>query len=354
VTVDPLLLETADRAFADTCTHAAIQAAERDGWAPTIWDTAAGIGLPWVGVPERDGGAGGTVTDGVAVLSVAGRHAAPIPLAETGLLAGWLLAAAGLPVGSGPATVVPGHPDDDLRLERGGLHGTAHRVAWARAAERIVALVDGRVVAVAPSDARIELGTNLAGEPRDTIVFDGVAVDLVADAPPGVDADALLFRGALTRAGLMAGALLAMSELTVEYTSERRQFGQAVGRFQAVQAHLVRCAEEAALVDLAVQVAAREAERGEARFEIASAKLLADDAARVATRAAHQAHGAIGMTQEYALHHLSRRLWSWRAEYGDRTWPARLGRAVIDAGPDRLYRVIAEGSTSQPASIRLV
>ncbi len=144
----------------------------------------------------------------------------------------------------------------------------------------------------------------------------------------------------------MAGALLAMSELTVEYTSERRQFGQAVGRFQAVQVHLVRCAEEAALVDLAVQVAAREADRGDARFEIASAKLLADDAARVATRAAHQAHGAIGMTQEYALHHLSRRLWAWRAEYGDRSWPERLGRAVIDAGPDRLYRVIAEGSGS--------
>jgi acyl-CoA dehydrogenase len=354
VTVDPLLLETADRAFADTCTHAAIQAAERDGWAPAIWDTAARIGLPWIGVPDTGGGAGGTVSDGVAVLGVAGRHAAPIPLAETGLLAGWLLAAAGLPIGSGPGTVVPGHPDDDLRLERGGLHGTAHRVAWARAAERIVALVDGKVVAVAPSDARIEPGTNLAGEPRDTITFDGVVVEHVADAPTGVDADALLFRGALTRAGLMAGALLAMSELTVEYTSERRQFGQAVGRFQAVQAHLVRCAEEAALVDLAVQVAAREAERGDARFEIASAKLLADDAARVATRAAHQAHGAIGMTQEYALHHLSRRLWSWRAEYGDRTWPARLGRAVIDAGPDHLYRVIAEGSTSELASIRLV
>jgi acyl-CoA dehydrogenase len=282
---------------------------------------------------------------------VAGRHAAPIPLAETGLLAGWLLASAGLRVGSGPRTVVPGRAEDDLRLEAGRLeggrlHGTAHRVAWARAAERIVALVDGKVVAIAPSAARIEPVTNLAGEPRDTVVFDGAVVDEVADAPAGIDADALLFRGALTRAGLMAGALLAMSELTVEYTSERRQFGQAVGRFQAVQVHLVRCAEEAALVDLAVQVAAREADRGDARFEIAAAKLLADDAARVATRAAHQAHGAIGMTQEYALHQLSRRLWAWRAEYGDRTWPERLGRAVIDAGPNRLYRVIAEGSAS--------
>jgi acyl-CoA dehydrogenase len=344
--VDTLLLDTADRAFADTCSHETLQAAQRDGWAPRVWDTAARIGLPWLGVPEAAGGAGGSLADAVSVLIVAGRHAAPIPLAETGLLAAWLLASAGLAIPSGPATVVPGRHEDDLRLDGARVYGTAHRVAWARAAERVVAVVDGRVVAIEPGRARIEPVANLAGEPRDTVVFDGAEADEMADAPPGVDADALRFRGALTRAALMAGALLAMAELTVDYTSERRQFGQAVARFQAVQAHLVRCAEEAALVDLAVQVAAREAERGDARFEIASAKLLADDAARAATRAAHQAHGAIGMTQEYRLHHLSRRLWSWRAEYGDREWPDRIGRAVAGVDPDDLYRVISEGSAS--------
>ncbi|HXY91909.1 MAG TPA: acyl-CoA dehydrogenase, partial [Acidimicrobiia bacterium] len=210
MTVDPLLVETAERAFADTCTHEAVQAAERDGWAPAVWDAAAGIGLPWVGVPEP-AGAGGSLSDAAAVLGVAGRYAAPVPLAETGLLAGWLLAAAGLPVGHGPATVVPGRREDDLRLDDRGLHGTAHRVPWARAVERIVALVDGRVVAVAPNAARVEPLTNLAGEPRDTVVFDAVTPEAVADAPPGCDADALLFRGAFTRAALMAGALLAMA-----------------------------------------------------------------------------------------------------------------------------------------------
>ncbi len=182
-----------------------------------------------------------------------------------------------------------------------------------------------------PVAARIEPITNLAGEPRDTVVFDGVVPDAIADAPEGVDADALRLRGALTRVALMSGALLAMADLSAVYTRERQQFGQPIGRFQAVQALLVKCAEEAALVDLAAQVIAREAERGEARFEIAAGKLLADDAARTATRAAHQAHGAIGMTQEYSLHQLSRRLWSWRAEYGDRTWPDRVGRAVVAA-----------------------
>ena len=84
---DQLLVDTAERAFADTATFEAVQQAERDGWAPAVWDAAAAIGLPWIGVPEEAGGAGGTIGDAIEVLRVAGRHAAPIPLAETGLLA---------------------------------------------------------------------------------------------------------------------------------------------------------------------------------------------------------------------------------------------------------------------------
>jgi acyl-CoA dehydrogenase len=343
---DSLLLETADKAFASTCSFAAVQAAESAGWAPEIWNTAAEIGLPWVSVPETAGGAGGSPADAVAVLVVAGRHAAPIPLAETGLLAGWLAASAGLTVGGGPRTVVPGRPEDNLVLRGDRLSGTAHRVPWARAAERVVALVEGRVVVVAPRGARIQEMANLAGEPRDTVVFEDIAVDEAAAAPEGISAESLWLRGALTRAALMAGALGAMAELAASYAAERHQFGRPIASFQAVQGLLVRAAEEAALVDLAVQVASRQAEPAAARFEIAAAKLLADDAARVATRAAHQVHGAMGMTQEYPLHHLSRRLWSWRAEYGDASWPARLGEAVTAIDPDRLYYLISEGTAS--------
>lgn len=339
---DALLLEVADRVFADTCTHEAIQAAERDGWAPAVWARVAEVGLHRVALEE-----GGTLGDALAVLRAAGRHAAPVPLAETGLLAGWLLTGAGLPVGDGPLTVAPGRPEDRLELEGDRLRGVAHRVPWARTAERVAVLVasgDRWVVASAPAASlTVEAHANLAGEPRDTVRFAGAAD--VAPAAPGVDADALRCRGALTRVMLMAGALERMSALTVGYTSERVQFGRPVARFQAVQKHLVDGAQDAVLVGAAADAAARAAERGEARFEIAAAKLLANQAAFSATRAAHQAHGAMGMTREYPLHHLSRRLWAWRSEYGDeRFWSARLGAAVARGGADRLYPAIAGGS----------
>jgi acyl-CoA dehydrogenase len=150
----------------------------------------------------------------------------------------------------------------------------------------------------------------------------------------------------LSRAALIAGALEGIVDLTVAYTHDRKQFGKAVGSFQSVQNLLVRCGEDAVLVGLAVEAAAREFARGHGDFEVACAKTLASDAARTASRAAHQAHGAMGMTREYPLHQLTRRLWSWRAEFGDASWKRDLGDALVALGPDGLYRSIAEGSGS--------
>lgn len=348
-TIDPLLSETASRVFADTATFAAVEQAEADGWAPAIWDAVAETGLAWVSVAEAAGGSGGTLADAVEILRIAGRQAVPLPLAETGMLGGWLLAGAGLEIPDGAVTVVPGTKRDDLVVRGGALHGTAHRVPWARAVHEIVALLetdDGpMVVQVDPLDARIERAVNLAGEPRDSITFDGATPRASAPAAPGVDVDALHRRGALARTASMAGALERLEEITLEYTAARRQFGKPVGTFQAVQAHLVHGAQQSVIVSVALSGAVRAAESGPARFEIAAAKLLADQAATEATRHAHQAHGAMGMTREYPLHHLSRRLWAWRSEYGDeRTMSRTLGEMVSGVGADRLYPLISGGS----------
>ncbi|MDG2112086.1 MAG: acyl-CoA dehydrogenase, partial [Actinomycetota bacterium] len=55
--------------------------------------------------------------------------------------------------------------------------------------------------------------------------------------------------------------------------------------------------------------------------------------------------GAMGMTQEYELHHSSRRLWSWRKEYGpDAEWSSWLGRVAVAQGADGLYPLVTSGS----------
>ena len=341
-----LLFETADRLFAAVCTFDEVQRAQNSGWSDLSWDASNELGLTRIGVGEDAGGVGGSIADAVALLMAAGYHSVPLPLAESTLLAGWLAKAPGVILPEGPLTVIPNKANDSLRLDGAKLYGTAQRVPWGRKASLVLGLIDGHIIGVTPSQATISEDVNVAGEARDDLSFDGVTPVLCEQAVPEQTKQSLQLVGALSRSALMAGALLRVADITAQYTQERKQFGKAIGSFQAVQLHVVRCAEQAAYVDLGVQVAAREADRGVAAFEIMAAKTLANDAARIASRAAHQAHGAMGMTQEYVLHQYTRRLWAWRSEYGDASWVHHLGEAVVALGADHHFHVIADGSAS--------
>lgn len=321
---DWLLLDSARRLLADACTYEEVQAAEATGWSEPIWAALEQSGYTDTTSLELE--------DAVGLLTLAGEHAAPVPLAEA-TLAGWLL-------GSVPDGLVSVAPGGQLQVDGGAVTGTLPRVPWGRSVERVVTVIDGQAVVLPTTDAAAQPQTNLAGEPRDQLTFDRVRPEEVR----ATDKD-LPELGALSRAALMSGALTAMARLTIAYAAQRRQFSRPIAGFQAVQHHLVSIAQDACLVAIAVQSAARAAQRGRAGFEVAAAKDLASRAALTAPRAAHQVHGAMGMTREYRLHHFSRRLWAWRSEYGDEQhWSRRLGRAVSLEGADRLYPVISGGS----------
>lgn len=352
-TVDPLLTETATDLFAATCTFDEVQASEAAGWSESVWAPVHEAGFTRIGLPESAGGSGGTLTDAAEVLRVAGAHAAPIPLAETMMLGGWLCVVAGLPLPDGAVSVVPGTANDTLTasLSDSGLKltGAAHRVPWAAKSDQIAALVADTdtdelfVAMIEPANVTITEATNLAGEPRETIDIDAELTSGFAAVDASLS-DQLRLRGALSRTMLMAGALEAMSALTLGYTAERSQFGRPIGRFQAVQQHLVWGAQDAAISKMTAQIASVHAEDGvlEAQFEIASARQVANESAATATRWSHQAHGAMGMTQEYALHHLSRRLWAWRHEYATPgEWARVVGKHAVSVGPQGLYPLVA-------------
>jgi acyl-CoA dehydrogenase len=68
------------------------------------------------------------------------------------------------------------------------------------------------------------------------------------------------------------------------------------------------------------------------------AKVRTGEAAGLGASIAHQAHGAIGFTYEHSLHFVTRRLWSWRAEFGaENHWSVALGREVAARGAEALW-----------------
>lgn len=328
---DADLVSTVRDLFSQRSTPEVVTQAEADGAAPErLWREITEMGLHLVNIQEDAGGSGGTILDALAILHAAGEFAAPLPIAET-MLAASLLAEAGESIPDGALAVVP--PDAELTVSGGTVTGEAKRVPWARGAALLVGVVDGAVFTAQPDVVRE--GVDMAGMPCDDVRVDGRIV--------GESATNLLLAGALARSAQMAGAMEAAAVLTREYTNDRVQFGQPVGRFQAVAQHVVILAQMATMSTLSVERAGLAVLRGPATFEIKALKQIVDENATTAARAAHQAHGAIGMTQEYRLQQLTRRLYAWRGEFGDaKRLAEELGRAVVEHGS--LHDVIVAGS----------
>src|SRR5713101_4795435 len=206
---DSIIVDTATRIFADLCEPGTINAAEEGKWPQALWDALEESGLTLTWVPDTLGGAGAEVIDGFQVLRVAGRFAAPVPLAET-LLAGWLLAEARIAAPAGPMTLAPVYEDGHIELADRTLRGRARHIPFARNARHIVVLAyeaGAPMVALVPVDGlTISPGTSLAGEPRDTVSFDGATAVSVGPAP-ALDTQGLVQLGAAARAQQMAGAL---------------------------------------------------------------------------------------------------------------------------------------------------
>lgn len=334
---------TVERLFADLASPAAVLACEDGSWPHAMWAAVEESGFPLALAPESLGGAGAGWADVCGVVRLAGRHRLPLPLPEA-MLANWLLGAAGLAPAAGAVSIAA---TGSLRLHGGVVSGEAAEVPWGGAVPFVVAVTGGAepaVVLLPTEAAQRQDSANTASEPRAALSFQDVAPVAQAPLPSGWPADVLLLGGAMMRAAQIAGALEAVLEMATGYASERVQFGKPIGSFQAIQHQLAVLAEHAAATVMAAEAAFAAAESRIVRLPAIAAKICASEAAGIGAGVAHAVHGAIGFTHEHALHLSTRRLWSWRSEFGSATaWSQRLGRAVCAAGPAGFWPGVTGG-----------
>jgi len=347
-TVDPLILDTCSRLFTEQCSPAVVNAAEEGDWPVELWTAieAAGLSLAWV--PEKYGGVDGSLTDGFAISRAAAAHAVPVPLAET-LLAGWLLAEAGLDCPIGPMSVSTTvlTLDSEQRLS-----GSAKRIPFAAKSKYLAVLActqrDNLCAVLVPcSDLNINPHPNLAGEMAANVTFTNSIPIAVINCRPD-QSTRLSQMGAVMRSQQIAGGLAHVLEQCIEYAGDRQQFGRPIGGFQAIQHNLAMLAGEAAAASSAADAAVRAMEQHglddpRTRIAVASAKVRSGEAAGAGAAIAHQVHGAMGYTHEYSLQHYTRRLWSWRDDFGSESvWAVQLGNQVAAAGHQSLWPVLSD------------
>jgi acyl-CoA dehydrogenase len=155
--------------------------------------------------------------------------------------------------------------------------------------------------------------------------------------------DGLLLHGASIRSQQMVGAMERCLDYAIGYAMERKQFGRTLSKFQAIQQMLADAAGQYAAAAAAADLAAASWGTKQFAFNTAVAKARVGEASGKIAEITHQVHGAMGFTQEHPLHFATRRLWSWRDEFGnDGFWQERLGRLVCAGGGEALWSLLVD------------
>ncbi len=336
--------------------HVRAMMADPRGTTDAVWRQLVELGWPGLMFAEEDGGAGLGMLELAIVLGEMGRAAMPGPFLST-IVAGRLLAHAGdaaqrarwLPAicdGSRIATIAL--LERDARWDFGGvtavarpesegftLVGTKLFVPDAHVADLVVCALrradDGEPVllVVEPTAAAITPLPSVDGT-RKIFALDLAGVHVPADHLLAGDAAvalaSVLDEARVALAADMAGGAERVLEMTVEHVKTRRQFGQPIGAFQAVQHACadmmvaVECAKAATIY--AAWAIATGAD--DAAIAAATAKATAGDAYRQVTAKAIQLHGGLGFTWEHDLHIYYKRAMSGDVTYGDATWNREL------------------------------
>ena len=342
-----MIEDSVTRLFAGQFTPTELARFDREGLSAAVWQACADLGLDRALLPEDQGGIGAAPADVFSIAHAAGYYAAGVGVVDT-LMAGWLLTRAGITPPSGPGVLIDASGSaQPLRFnnENGQpvtLSGEAKvcwagPAAWGVAAQRRGEVCEVYLVGLTPADGvGRQPWLNMAREPGARLTFTNTAVGAVGTLALTHGINPVRLAGALARSAQISGVLQRVLDLTIQYAGERVQFGKQLGQNQVIQHMLATLAGHVA----ASRVAALAAWSGNADscFDIAVAKARCSDAAGLAAGVAHQVHGAIGFTHEHTLGFYTRRLWSWRAEFGsDAWWSAELGRQAIAAGKARFW-----------------
>ncbi|WP_017379069.1 acyl-CoA dehydrogenase family protein [Paenisporosarcina sp. TG-14] len=318
-----------------------VDASEKGEWSDQLWDVLVESGLVSVGIEEDLGGTGGDATDGFAILRLAGKYAAPVPIFET-IIAGWLLAEYKVETTYEPISFIINFKNDlkssDIVLKQ---------VPWGRHVKKVVYIgkINGVAkIAILPTEhATVKPNQNLAGEPLDNLHFNGINLEKLTqfDVDQQEIFKKVMTLAALGKSAMMSGAMEQVLDMSVFYAGERQQFGRPIGKFQAVQHHLSALTAETAVVLAALNYAIVAFQEGTIKEELPLAKMKISESAGIVAGIAHQLHGAIGMTHEHQLHQLSRRLWAWREDYGNESyWAKKLAKTYIEDNNLTLWEFI--------------
>lgn len=330
-------------------------AADERGYTEDFWHEIAELGWLGLTIPETHGGSGMDMIDMSVLLSEWGAALAPGPLIESAVVSAaainkfgsddqklaWLSSiATGETIAVPSLTGIDGSTNPNATGIRASettngyvLSGKTRFVPYGNSADLVLlpAETDAGTSMFAVPIKTAEGTVNqtpvkmASGAPATDIELNEVVVpsaSTLGNPDGGAEViNHMLLHGATARAVQMVGAGNAVTNRTIDYVKERRQFGRPIGAFQVIQHYMadmstkVKSAQH--LANRAAWALSTNPNSSQTSRIVSQAKWTANTLMHDIVWTAHQSHGAIGFTWEHDLHLYTRRILSWRADYGD-------------------------------------
>jgi alkylation response protein AidB-like acyl-CoA dehydrogenase len=313
-----MFTEAIEKILADLCTPARVRAVENGDVGKALWSALEEGGFLELLTPEAADGAGLTLAALFPIFLAFGRHALPVPAAQSIVARALMRDCPQAP----PAGMVT-------------LAGTAHRqadgalcvprLAYGMLADFALVNLDGEMLLLDCRQARRQPGGVHASQCA-TLYW---PQEMIGSSLGSNGEEVRVFNAAI-HAATIAGAMERALDTTLEYCNDRVQFGKAIGKFQAVQHQLSVMAEQVAASRIAAELAFSGDQSVPALISTAIAKARTSMAVPLVTATAHALFGAIGVTEELDLQLYTRRLHEWRISEGSETyWNGIVGQALL-------------------------
>jgi alkylation response protein AidB-like acyl-CoA dehydrogenase len=354
------LRDSVDRYLTDEYPFAKFRAVNSSlaGWDKAIWAGLAELGVLGINVPADQGGLGFGPLETLVTMGLCGRSLVLEPVLSSAVIATAVLkphagqeAIAQLlgEMAGGQQIAVLAHFEPGSRFDTQPVSATAkrsgdsyriegHKAVVMHAPAADVLLVSARTagrpqdasgvslfrVPLATAGVRLDAYPTIDGQRAADVYLKGVQVP--SSALIGVEGGALLSIEAAIDIGLAAlcaesvGVMQALVDATVQYVQSRQQFGQPIGKFQALQhriAEMLIHLEQARSMSYLAALRCTDENVKERRKALSAAKAVVGQACRFVSQQAVQLHGGMGMTDELAVSHWFKRLTAADLMFGD-------------------------------------
>lgn len=286
-----------------------------------IWSEIATSGFLDVMLPEEKGGAGLSLQEAGNLFKLEGYFNLPVPFASTLLARSWL-DGNGQTIPEGSVVIA----SMGVQVSEGSGQIVVNKLPFGHLAANFLVLGKQSCYLLVREKAVLNeiYHAGLFASVRWNL-GDAIRLDVSAQA-----LDDLHNLAALAALVPSVGAMERIFEMTLEYANQRQQFGRSLSKFQVIQHQISVLAEQVWAARMAAQIACNSGNNRPDPNLLAIARYQVSFVSDQVADISHAVHGAIGITEEYALHFYTRRVREFKSEAGTQIyWAKKLGQHVL-------------------------